>query len=256
MRGAWIEDLAWPEVGSRLAGGAPVVVPVGALAKEHGHHLPMKTDWLLARALTDGVLAALPVLAAPVITAGFYPAFIRYPGSQSLSAETFQKVMEETLDLLIEQGARRLAIINTGVSTEPPITIAVRNVWQRQGVKVAVSDIRRLGLGLRGKLRQTSGGHADEQETSLILAIAPELVRMDRARADYGHAGPPTVFARPIEFSPDPAAGIDYTATGATGDPSLATVELGREFLAEMVGELVNGLRALYPESLAGSSAR
>ncbi len=256
MQGAWIEDLAWPEVAARIAAGAPVVVPVGALAKEHGHHLPMKTDWLLARALAGGVLAELPVLAAPVITAGFYPAFIRYPGSQSLSAETFQQVMEETLDLLIEQGARKLAIVNTGVSTEPVITIAVRNIWQRHAVKVAVSDIRRLGLGLRGRLRQKGGGHADEQETSLILAIAPELVRLDLAKPDYGNPGPATVFARPVEFSPDPASGIDYTATGATGDPSLATPELGREILAEMVRELVEGLRAIYPESLAGSSAR
>lgn len=256
MQGAWIEDLAWPEVAARIEAGWPVIVPVGAMAKEHGHHLPMKTDWLLARALTEGVLEALPVLAAPIVTAGFYPAFIRYPGSQSLSAETFQKVMEETLGLLIEQGARRLAIINTGVSTEPPIAIAARNIWQRHQVKVAVSDIRRLGLGLRGRLRQKSGGHADEQETSLILAIAPELVGMERARPDYGNPGPATVFARPIQFSPDPASGIDYTATGATGDPTLATAELGREMLAEMVGELVAGLRALYPESLAGSSAR
>ena len=46
--GAWIEDLAWPQVAARIAAGATVLVPIGARAKEHGHHLPMKTDYLLA----------------------------------------------------------------------------------------------------------------------------------------------------------------------------------------------------------------
>ena len=82
MTGAWIEDLTWPEVAERLTAGWPVLVPIGARSKEHGHHLPMCTDYLLARAFTDGVLAELPVLAAPVIDFGYYPAFLRYSGSQ------------------------------------------------------------------------------------------------------------------------------------------------------------------------------
>jgi len=57
MSGRWIEDLAWPEVGAKIGAGWPVIVPIGARAKEHGHHLPMQTDYLLARALADGVAA-------------------------------------------------------------------------------------------------------------------------------------------------------------------------------------------------------
>ena len=66
MTGVWIEDLAWPEVEARFKAGALVLAPVGAIAKEHGHHLPMKTDWLVARELASRVAAALPVLVAPV----------------------------------------------------------------------------------------------------------------------------------------------------------------------------------------------
>ena len=54
MSGVWIEDLAWPEVGAKLAAGWPVIVPIGARAKEHGHHLPMQTDYLVARILAEG----------------------------------------------------------------------------------------------------------------------------------------------------------------------------------------------------------
>ncbi|MGH7357932.1 MAG: creatininase family protein, partial [Candidatus Rokuibacteriota bacterium] len=51
MRGAFLEDLTWPEAGARIAAGAVIVLPVGAAAKEHGPHLPLRTDYLVAREL-------------------------------------------------------------------------------------------------------------------------------------------------------------------------------------------------------------
>ncbi|MGH7634714.1 MAG: creatininase family protein, partial [Gemmatimonadaceae bacterium] len=140
MTSAWIEDLTWPEVDARLRAGALVVVPVGAIAKEHGHHLPMKTDWLVARELASRVAAALPVLVAPVVAQGYYPAFTRYPGSQHLSAETFAAVMRELLAKLLADGARRIAMINTGVSTEEPLQVVVRDLLATTGVRIAVAD--------------------------------------------------------------------------------------------------------------------
>ena len=249
MTGAWIEDLTWPEVETRLKAGATVLVPVGAIAKEHGHHLPMKTDWLVARELAKRVAAALPVLVAPVVSHGYYPAFTRYPGSQHLSAETFSAVMRELLAKLIVDGARRIAVLNTGVSTEEPLQIVVRDLLAATGVRIAVADIRQLGTAVRANSGQKLGGHGDEWETSTILAIEPSLVRMDRATEDYGAmlSEPKTVFRRPTRFSGDPASGPDYSKTGVRGDPTLATAEKGRALLAEMARELIEGLVALYP---------
>jgi creatinine amidohydrolase len=65
MRGAFLEDLTWPEAGARIAAGAVVVLPVGAAAKEHGPHLPLRTDYLVARELGRRVAEALPVLVRP-----------------------------------------------------------------------------------------------------------------------------------------------------------------------------------------------
>jgi len=250
MRGAWIEDLTWPEVEARLKAGAVVLVPVGAIAKEHGPHLPMKTDWLVARELASRVAAALPVLVAPVVSQGYYPAFTRYPGSQHLSAETFSAVMRELLAKLITDGAGRIAVLNTGVSTEEPLQIVVRDLLAATSVRIAVADIRQLGIAVRAGGAQKLGGHGDEWETSTILAIEPKLVRMDRATEDYGTmlAEPRTVFRRPIRFSGDPASGPDYSRTGVRGDPTLATAEKGRALLAVMARELIEGLVALYPD--------
>ena len=184
MIGAWIEDLAWPAVGERLSAGWPVVVPIGARSKEHGHHLPMCTDYLVARALCSGIATHLPVLVAPVVDFGYYPAFLRYPGSQHLRAETFIALLTDLLDRLFEQGARRIAIVNTGVSTEGPVQIVARDLLLRRGIAVPIADIRRLGRKSAAGLTQKMGGHGDEHETSLMLAIAPERVDMSKAVTD------------------------------------------------------------------------
>jgi len=246
--GRFIEDLTWPEVAEAFKADVPVVVPIGAAAKEHGHHLPMKTDWLLARALSEGVAAKLPVLIAPIVPFGYYPVFRAYAGSQHLSADTFVRLLTELLEGMLDQGARRIAIVNTGVSTEGPVGLATRGILERRGIKIGIADIRRLGRGADHLLQQKFGGHADERETSILLAIAPALVRMERARVDYGKEPPPGIFATPTTMQSADASAADYSATGAFGDPTLASAEKGRAFLDAMLGDLVQGLIALFPD--------
>jgi creatinine amidohydrolase len=226
-------------------------VPIGAAAKEHGPHLPLGTDYQLARALAERIAAALPVVVAPVVGFGYYPAFVNYPGSQHLTAATFIALVEELLGNLVAHGVSRIAIVNTGVSTEAPLQIAARRIKERTGVAPVIADIRSLGRGTRHLLEQKAGGHADEHETSLMLTIDPEAVRLDLAEPDYGHAleAPASVFHRPVTFTGDPAAGADYSKTGAFGDPTLATAEKGRAFLDAMANDLIEGLRASFPEA-------
>jgi creatinine amidohydrolase len=246
--GRFIEDLTWSDVADAFKADVPVILPIGAAAKEHGHHLPMKTDWLLARALAEGIAASLPVLIAPIVPFGYYPVFRSYAGSQHLSADTFVRLLTELLEGLTDQGARRIAIVNTGVSTEGPIGLATRAILERRGIKIGVADIRRLGRGADHLLQQQLGSHADERETSVLLAIAPELVRMDLARADYGKEPPPGIFAIPSTMQSTDAGAPDYSETGAFGDPTLASAEKGRAVLDAMIADLVDGLIALFPD--------
>ena len=116
--GVWLGDLTWPEAKARFDAGAVDVVPIGAGSKEHGHHLPLKTDYLLARELSERVMASLPVVVAPVVTLGYFPAFVRYPGSQHLRSETFIALLTDVFSKLARDGVQNMAVINTGVSTE------------------------------------------------------------------------------------------------------------------------------------------
>jgi creatinine amidohydrolase len=246
--GRFIEDLTWPEVAAAFEAAVPVIVPIGAAAKEHGHHLPMKTDWLLARSLVEGVAATLPVLVAPIVPFGYYPVFQRYPGSQHLSADTFVRLLTELLERFLDQGARRMAIVNTGVSTEGPIGLAVRGILERRGISIGVADIRRLGGKADHLLEQEFGSHADERETSIMLAIAPELVRMNLAQRDYGNEPAAGIFTTPTTMQSTDPTRSDYSATGAFGDPTLASADKGRAFLDAMIADLVDGLTALFPD--------
>lgn len=251
MKGVWLEDLTWPEAKARFDAGAIVVVPIGAASKEHGHHLPLKTDYLLARDLGRRVADALPVVVAPVVSFGYYPAFVRYPGSQSIASETFARLLTDIFKKFIRDGVKRLAVINTGVSTEPVLRVVVRDLYEETGVRIHTADIRMLGRKTKALMKQKVGGHGDEAETSMILAIEPQSVRMERAVVDYGHAldEPATVFYMPTIFDGDPKTGPDYSVMGVRGDPTLATREKGEAILADMATELVDGLRTMFPEA-------
>ncbi len=254
--GCWLEDLTWDEAKDRFDAGWPVVVPVGAIAKEHGLHLPLKTDWLTARALGQRLAARLRVVVAPVVPFGFYPAFVDYAGSQHLRAETFMGLMHELLACLIDQGVQRIMILNTGVSTEAPLAIVLADVYAQSGVRPHCAHMRLLGRGADRLLEQPEGGHGDERETSIILALDPRAVRMDRLQpADPGGiaaaAWQPGLAARPFHLRGDPTAGEEFTATGALGDPRAATAFKGERILAAILDDVEAALRAAFPGHFA-----
>lgn len=258
MKGVWLEDLTWVEAAERFKAGQPVIIPIGARSKEHGHHLPLKTDYLLAREFGQRIADALPVVVAPVVDFGYYPAFVNYPGSQNLRADTFIAVLTDLIGNFIDHGVTRIAVVNTGVSTEAPLRIAVRNIYDERKVRVMTADIRALGAATKSLMKQKLGGHGDEQETSMILAIEPKSVKMTLAKPDYGHAlsEPKTVFYVPTVFDGSKNSGADYSLTGVRGDPSLATAEKGRKVLAAMATDLIDGLKAIYPEAFLPPSAK
>ena len=99
------------------------------------------------------------MLVAPVVDFGYYPAFVGYPGSQHLRPETFAAVLQDVIDGLIRHKAKRIAIVNTGVSTEGPVTVVVRETLERSGVRIPVANIRALGGGQPGRRADCSCGN-------------------------------------------------------------------------------------------------
>ncbi len=177
-----VAGLTWDQVGERLAGGAAAILPIGAGAKQHGLHMNMATDQLFAEYFSHALADRIDGLIWPTLTYGAYPAFIAYAGSVSLSNQTFQAVVTEIADALLGFGARRVFILDTGLSTIAPVEAAIRATRDPGRIRhVKVFAGRRFEETVRELKEQPYGSHADEIETSLMLG--------DRARVGRHGAG-------------------------------------------------------------------
>lgn len=232
-----VAQLTWDEVAARIEGGAAAVLPIGAGAKEHGLHLPMNTDEIQANWLAGIIAKEIDALVWPALTYGFYPAFVHYAGSMSLEAVTFQSTIREIVTRVLSFGAKPVLIVNTGISTIPPLDRVLAEHFSDSPVAhLKVYEGPRLAQAIAKHSTQNAGTHADEIETSLMLALSPERVRMDRAKAS-----PPGKGGAPEPLSPDNPDSPNHSPSGSWGDPTLATREKGDAFLkalAEDVAEM------------------
>ena len=244
--GAHLGHLTWPDAERRLQEAPLVIVPFGAGAKEHGPHMPMNADQVVMEYLVQQAVDSLPVIVAPPIVHGWFPAFREFPGTEVRDPDVFREYVFEVVRSLVDHGAQRIVILNTGIrnATGIPLAAVAREIRVQTGVPVLLVSWDDLETEEVSQFQeQRVGGHADEIETSIHLVLQPGLVHMDRAVADYparsarGYPGyQPGLYSRdPL----DPA----YSTTGLTGDPTLASVEKGRRTLAIMTREWIKALR-------------
>jgi creatinine amidohydrolase len=232
----WVADLTWDHVGTRLARGAAAILPIGAGAKQHGLHMSMATDQFFAEYFAAALAEKIDALIWPTLTYGAYPAFVAYPGSISLSDESFQRVVTEIANALLGFGAKRVLILDTGLSTLVPVEAAMRAASDPSRLRhLKVFAGPRFLNTARAIQQQPYGSHADEIETSLMLAIAPEQVDMSRATASP--VSPTGPSRGPL--SPDDAKSPTYSPSGSFGDPTLASVEKGQKALAAILEDLM-----------------
>ena len=230
----FVEHMTWDAVARRIGAGAAAILPIGAGSKQHGLHLPLNTDRIQAEYLARHLAAQIDALIWPTLGYGHYPAFVEYAGSTSLSAATFENVVAEIASDILRHGCRALFVLDTGISTRAADRARAGAAGARQ--RAASEDSRRAALSPRRRpdlAEQSHGSHADELETSLMLAIAPELVDMSRAEAS-----PPIERAMPGRLTPTDKTSPNYSRSGSFGDPTLATRAKGDILLAAMVDDI------------------
>jgi amidase len=239
VSGLRLGDLPWTEAERVLAPDRVVVLPLGAGSKEHGPHLLLGNDHLLAEGLAARLLQARPVAMLPTLTYGFYPAFLEYPGSVSLSFETQRDVVAQIARSIARYGPRRFYVLNTGVSTARPLKAAAEAL-AAEGILMRYTDVLQAGKAAEDAVRQQKAGtHADELETSLMLFLAPPSVRMDKAVADG-------LVERPGPLTRDTASATGHVSpSGVFGDPTLADWHKGQRIAEAMVAAIVADVDAL-----------
>jgi creatinine amidohydrolase len=233
-----LETLSWDEAEHILTPDTVVVIALGAESKEHGRHLQLNNDFLMAEYLKKRVLDAAPqnIVVAPTINYSYYPAFLEYPGSTSLSVDTARAMITDIIHSLAHYGPHRFYILNTGISTLRPLAQAANDL-SKDGINLHYTDLTKDDP-VEKKLRQSGGTHADEIETSMMLYIAPETVRMKKAVRDLNPN-------QPGGLTRDPQGKGTYSPTGAWGDPTLATREKGQAVVEALVSTILKDIDEL-----------
>jgi creatinine amidohydrolase len=215
------------------------VLPVGA-TEQHGPHLPLAVD----QALVDGMIAQslphlpadLPVLVLPTQQVGYSPEHTAFAGTLTLSWNTVLASWIELGECVARSGVRKLLLFNSHGGQASLLDIAARELRTRCGLIVYGCSWWNLPLGdaVTGQFTPEEhrfGVHAGEIETSLMLALSPQRVRMDQAR-DFASTSSERAGRYPVLGNGRSAklgwAMQDYNAQGAAGNAAGASADKGR----------------------------
>jgi len=252
-------EMTWREVRDAAAENRVAVLPV-ATYEDHGDHLPVDVDVVLCTEICDRAVSRIPseAVLAPPVTHGFSPHHMDFPGPITIEWDTFVKYVRDVCCSLARHGFSRVLVVNGHGSNASPLDLAARlSILATEGKMLCatvshwgIRSVRELGRHLR---ESGYGGtsHAGEYETSLYLALRPDLVEMDRAVDEDTRLSP--------SFQSDLLAGghpegsdarmMPYWSTltdsGVRGRARLATVEKGSRLLAAAEEGLVALIREL-----------
>lgn len=246
----YFAEQSWPRLDEYRQRDALVILPFGTV-EEHGRHLPVNTDVVIAegvsRAVAEAVKDRVPVLVMPCVWSGYsVKRMTKWPGVIRVRSEVLLEVAFDILSSLVEMGFRRLMTINAHGMNPEIIKLAARRIADAYDVPVAVTNCWSLAADTMRRVRRSAIGgalHGGEFETSLMLHLT-DLVDMREATAE-------DIVRYRSEFSPGDAFGtaaggvflstwhLQESATGIYGDPTVATRETGEALMRGMVEKYV-----------------
>jgi creatinine amidohydrolase len=203
-------------VGERLLLRPTLIVPVGT-TEQHGPHLPLGCDTIIVERLADDLSEEFGIARVPTIEYGVHAATRPFPGSAALRRRTLHRVMNELIESWEEGAGVREFFIITAQSSEGHLEAL--SAIRTDEAKVQVVDIFSIDFG--SLLDRPSPVQGGELDTSLLLFLAPHLVRMELAR-DFDLT--PSMLVR---YRPGQSRHLPEGSPGSVGYPSLASAQKG-----------------------------
>ncbi|MBT0768464.1 creatininase family protein [Kineosporia sp. J2-2] len=221
----------WPQVAEHLRTGEGLAfLPFGAL-EQHGPHLPLGTDTATATAVARRLATRLDAVLLPPVHYGDTWNNAGYPGTLSLSAATVTAIAVDIGKALAASGAGALVVVNGDWGNRNPLYSAIRTLQDEQVIPALALDHPgwdAAATALRTSREAAPGlAHAEELETSLMLAIDPDTVHPERYVSCYP-AFPSDFGTRPMQLHP-------FSESGVFGDPAPATAHTGEALLDAVV---------------------
>ncbi len=228
----WAER-TWSELPGDLAKAShSAILPVGA-TEQHGPHLGTGMDFILADRLCRAVAERTGVPMLPTLPYGCSLGHSRrWPGTIALQPITLITVVKEIGDWAYHSGVRRLVIVNSHVTNAAPLRCALEMLRaEHDDMLVSVINTATISERVRAShFADAQDWHANSAETSLMLSVAPEIVRAEHiSSSDDPDRTSGLVFSHPVNRT---------SLNGVTGKPSLASVAQGDELFGWMVDDL------------------
>ncbi|WP_309493627.1 creatininase family protein [Candidatus Hecatella orcuttiae] len=226
-----LEEMNWKELEKALRETKTVIVPCGS-TEEHGYHLPLSTDTLIACEIARRTAERVNVLVAPPINYGVCRSTGSFPGTLTISLDALRALVEEICESLHAHGFRNIILLpgHLGAAQMVGLELAAQKLVEKhQDLSMAVVRWEEAIKKLTGTvLKDPRDGHAGEAETSLMLALKPELVRMEKTVDEHPRFPEHLVVAKPG----------DYLKSGVMGSPTKASREKGEKILEALVREV------------------
>ncbi len=250
--------MTWEEVNAAVAAHKPVLIPVATI-EDHGLHLPIDTDVVIAESVCRRTAELIPdeVVLLPPIHIGYSPHHMDGPGVLTAQWDVFIQYVKGITANLAYHGFRKMLLVNGHGSNRPLLDLAARlTIVENPDVQCAYLswwDLKQVQETVAGFRESAWTGHACELETSIYLAADPDNVQMDKARVDITpyiskHFWADLVNQPPPGYA-NAVAMTEYwstvSETGTWGDPTVATAEKGEAILAAASAELVEILHEL-----------
>jgi len=263
-----LQEMSWTDVRDYLETNDMVIIPLGS-TEQHGPHMPLGTDYYEAMGMSEMISARTGVVVAPVLWSGYSVYHSGFTGSLSLKPETMEQVLFETAGMLIKYGFRRIMLFNYHGGNHIVESKVIHRInHQTEAIAVAIgagASFQKVEDRIEGVLYDT---HAGIGETSIMLYLKPELVKMERAEKPKINFSPQvgqlymlsqknpellvvldSLMAVPAETKKGGASHeISSNGIWSTGDPKKATKERGEKTVKRMVEKAVRFIEAWKQE--------
>lgn len=237
----------WVQLQEYIDKNAVVILPVGT-TEEHGHHLPVETDAMIARYYSDCLGKAceeanIPALVMQTINFGFSMSIVRkWPGCPNIRTRVFADYIFDIVDSLVIMGFKKIVMLDCHGNHDCLLRMVMREIADKHNIFTMTLSPMSLSSKKYNEIKKDPQGdiHGGEWETSCILHIHPELVdttaytNVDAIRCNSPLRGPVSTW------------GLQNTKTGLFGDPTYATAELGEKVMKAATEEGLKYIKAFY----------
>lgn len=246
--------LTWQEVADMKNKANTVIIqPMGAV-EQHGYHLPLVVDSAISEGVMGAVLTHLsediPAYTLPTLYYGKSNEHVGFPGTITLSAETLLKMLREVALSIYQAGFRKLIFMNSHGGQPQILDIIARDLHQEYPDFLIFPFFTwrapHLTKQLLSEKEALMGIHAGDAETSLMLALLPEQVKMDLAVKEYPPELPADSILTLERALPYPWITKELSKSGVIGDATVATLEKGEKILASLTEGWIKVIESVY----------